>query len=98
MAEIGLVIISFNVQNFVDTSGAIENLGIDNVETIRKNATIAKANATKEIEVAEAATKNIETEKQRALVKEQELNAITRKEADADLYKRQKRQKQTNLK
>lgn len=55
LAEIGLIIVSFNVQNFVDTSGAIENLGIDNIETIRKNAAIAKANATKEIEVAESA-------------------------------------------
>ena len=34
----------FHIQNFKDGAGTIENMGIDNVEQIRKNAQIAKAN------------------------------------------------------
>ena len=55
LAEYGLTIVSFNVQNFIDDSGTIENLGIDNIESIRKKAAIAKANAKKEIQIAESA-------------------------------------------
>jgi flotillin len=54
LASMGLEIVSFNVQNIVDDNQVIENLGIDNVEQIRKNALIAKANAQKEIEIAQA--------------------------------------------
>lgn len=54
LAELGLMIVSFNVQNFIDDNGVIENLGIDNTERIRKNASIAKANAQKEVAIAEA--------------------------------------------
>lgn len=54
LAAMGLEIISFNVQNFTDESGVIENLGIDNIELIRKNAAISKANAEKEIAQAQA--------------------------------------------
>ncbi|WP_042274739.1 flotillin family protein [[Clostridium] dakarense] len=45
----GLELISFNVQNFIDDNKVIENLGIDNIVTIQKNAEIAKANSEKEI-------------------------------------------------
>lgn len=51
----GLELITFNVQNFSDDNGVITNLGIDNVEQIRKGAAIAKSNAQREIAVAEAA-------------------------------------------
>ena len=52
--KMGLEIVSFNVQNFADGNGVINNLGIDNIATIQKNASIAKANANKEVAVAEA--------------------------------------------
>lgn len=54
LARFGLELVSFNVQNFSDEGGVIDNLGIDNVEQIRKNAAIAKSDAKKEIAVAEA--------------------------------------------
>lgn len=54
LARFGLELVSFNVQNFSDEGGVIDNLGIDNVEQIRKDAAIAKSNATREIAVAEA--------------------------------------------
>ena len=55
LAKFGLELVSFNVQNFSDEGGVIDNLGIDNVEQIRKDAAIAKSNAQREIAVAEAA-------------------------------------------
>lgn len=54
LAKFGLELVSFNVQNFSDEGGVIDNLGIDNVEQIRKGAAIAKSNAQREIAVAEA--------------------------------------------
>lgn len=51
----GLELITFNVQNFTDDNDVITNLGIDNVEQIRKGAAIAKSNAQREIAIAEAA-------------------------------------------
>ena len=54
LARFGLELVSFNVQNFSDENGVIENLGIDNVEQIRKQAAIAKSDAQREIAIAEA--------------------------------------------
>lgn len=54
LARFGLELVSFNVQNFSDANGVIDNLGIDNVEQIRKDAAIAKSNASREVAVAEA--------------------------------------------
>ena len=55
LAAMGLEIVAFNVQNFIDGNGVIENLGVDNVEQIRKTAAIARAGAEKEIAIAQAA-------------------------------------------
>ena len=52
MARLGLEVVNFNIQNFCDAAGTIENMGIDNVEQIRKNAQIAKANAQRDIAIA----------------------------------------------
>lgn len=54
LARFGLELISFNVQNFTDDNDVIDNLGIDNVEQIRKKAAIAKSDAQREIAIAEA--------------------------------------------
>lgn len=54
LKKLGLEIINFNVQNFSDDNGVIDNLGIDNVEQIRKKAAIAKSDAQREIAIAEA--------------------------------------------
>ena len=54
LRRFGLELISFNVQNFIDDNGVIDNLGIDNVEQIRKKAAIAKSDAQREIAIAEA--------------------------------------------
>ena len=158
LARYGLELITFNVQNFIDDNEVISNLGIDNIEQIRKSAAIAKSNAQREIAVAEAenakeandakvkaaeeiavrnndlaikqaglqkeadtekaraeAAKSIEAENQRKLrevaetdaniakaereaelkqkqiqLKEYELDALVRKQADAEKYEKEK--------
>ncbi len=55
LAAMGLDIISFNVQNFVDGNDVIENLGIDNIVKIKKAAAIARAESERDIKVAQAA-------------------------------------------
>lgn len=57
LAAMGLDIISFNVQNFVDGNGVIENLGVDNIVKIQKNAAISRAESEKEIAKAQAHAK-----------------------------------------
>ena len=52
MEKLGIEVVNFNLQNFKDSAGTIENMGIDNVEQIRKNAQIAKANAQRDIAIA----------------------------------------------
>ncbi len=54
MQKLGIEVVNFNIQNFRDNAGTIENMGIDNVEQIRKNAQIAKANAQRDIAIASA--------------------------------------------
>lgn len=53
-AKMGLEIVAFNVQSFEDQNGIIDDLGIDNIAQIKKNASIAKANAQREIAEAES--------------------------------------------
>lgn len=158
MAELGLEIVSFNVQDFKDDKGVIEDLGIDNIEAIKKAAAIAKSDAERDVamrkaqnqreaneaqvkaatEIAEQnnaldmrqaelkqaaetkrataemafkiktadeqktldvtetnakiaqAEREVELQKQKIELKEKELDALVRKEADAQLYKTQK--------
>jgi len=52
--KIGLEIVNLNVQNCTDDNNAIINLGVDNLAQISKNAKIARANAEKEIKIAES--------------------------------------------
>lgn len=54
LSEMGLNIVSFSVQSFIDEKGVIDNLGIENISKISKDASIAKAQAEKEIAIAKA--------------------------------------------
>lgn len=93
LAAMGLDIISFNVQNFVDGNGVIENLGVDNIVKIQKNAAISRAESEKEIAKAQANAKreaneaevNAETE----IAKKQNELAIQKAELkrEADVKK-----------
>ncbi|MBR4395267.1 MAG: flotillin family protein, partial [Eubacteriaceae bacterium] len=55
--KMGLEIVSFNVQNFTDKEGIIADLGIDNISQIKKEAAIAKAEAERDVAIAEAEAK-----------------------------------------
>ena len=54
MEKMGIEIVSFNVQNFTDNHGVINDLGIDNTERIKKNAAIVKAEAQRDVKIAQA--------------------------------------------
>lgn len=54
LARMGLDIVSFNVQNFVDDNQVIENLGVDNIVKIQKGAAIARAESERDIAKARA--------------------------------------------
>lgn len=54
LQKMGLELVSFNVQKFSDENHVINDLGIDNISQIKKDAAIAKANADKEVEIAKA--------------------------------------------
>ena len=82
LAAMGLDIISFNVQNFVDGNGVIENLGVDNIVKIQKNAAISRAESEKEIAKAQANAKRE--------ANEAEVNAaseIAKKQNELDIQK-----------
>jgi len=55
LAAMGLLITSFNVQNFVDNDHVIENLGVDNVVRISKAAAISRAESERDVAIARAA-------------------------------------------
>lgn len=54
MAKLGLEILSCNIQNITDQKGLINDLGADNTYKIKKDAAINKANAEKEIAIAQS--------------------------------------------
>ncbi|MBQ4436267.1 MAG: flotillin family protein [Clostridia bacterium] len=110
MQKLGIEVVNFNIQNFRDNAGTIENMGIDNVEQIRKNAQIAKANAQRDIAIAssqaqeEANAVKVEAEKkiaeQNAALSvqqaEMQVRADTKKaEADAAYSIQQESQRKT---
>jgi flotillin len=55
MEKLGIDLVNFNIQSFCDNDHVIENLGIDNVAQISKDASIARANAERDVAIAKAA-------------------------------------------
>lgn len=82
LAAMGLDIISFNVQNFIDNNGVIDDLGIDNISQIKKKAAIAKADADKEIAIAQA-----EADRQASEAKVNSQREIAKKENELAIEK-----------
>ena len=54
LADMGIDLTTFNIQNFSDRNGVIQDLGVDNIEKIRKEASIAAARAKAEVAIAQA--------------------------------------------
>ena len=97
LASMGLDIISFNVQNFVDGNGVIENLGVDNIVRIQRGAAISRAESERDIKIAQATAQReandarVEAETQMAernnalAIRQAELKQqADRKQAEAD--------------
>ncbi len=55
MAKMGIEVVNFIIQSFSDDNHVIENLGIDNIAQISKDAAIAKANADRDVTIAKSA-------------------------------------------
>lgn len=111
MAKLGLEILSCNIQNITDKKGLIEGLGADNTCKIRKDAAITKANAEKDIQIAESEAKKAandvrvkaETEiaerNNELAIKQADLKRISdSKKAEADAaYEIQKQEQQRTV-
>ena len=111
LAAMGLDIVSFNVQNFVDDSAVIENLGVDNIVKIQKNAAISRAVSEKEIAKARAiaqkeandaevaAAQEIAEKKTELAIRQAELQKATdTKKAEADAaYRIQEEQQRKSI-
>lgn len=54
MDKLGIKILSCNIQNVTDENGLIRDLGADNTALIKKNASIAKAQADRDVAIAQA--------------------------------------------
>lgn len=54
LADLGIDLTTFNIQNFSDKNGVIRDLGIENIEKIKKEAQIAAAKAKAEVAIAQA--------------------------------------------
>lgn len=64
LRDMGLELTTFNIQNFKDRNGVIDNLGLENTVQISKDASISKANAEKEIAIARAEAQKAANEAQ----------------------------------
>ena len=111
MAKLGIEILSCNIQNITDREGLINGLGADNTYKIKKEAAITKANAQRDIEIAqshaekEANDVRVKTQTEIAernnelLIKQAELKkASDIKQAEADTaYEIQKQEQQKTV-
>ena len=79
MAKLGLEILSCNIQNITDQNGLINDLGADNTYKIKKDAAINKANAEKEIAIAQSDAKKAANDVQ---VKNDTENELSIRRAD----------------
>lgn len=110
LRDMGLELTTFNIQNFKDRNGVIDNLGIENTVQISKDASkakaaaeaevaIARAEATKAANDAEVAAKLEIAQKQNELaIKQAELKKeadIKMAEADAAYSIQQEEQRKT---
>lgn len=110
MRRMGLDIINLTIQNFVDQNKVIEDLGMDNVVQIKKDAAVAKARGERDIDIAtslakeEANLARTEAEAKMAaqnnelLIKQAELKLVAdarQAEADAAYEIQQQEQRKT---
>ena len=93
MSELGITILSCNIQNVTDEQGLIENMGADNTWKIKKDAANAKAIAQKEIAVVQAENAKLAND---AEVKSQ--TEIAEKQTELEVRKAELKRQQDNQK
>ena len=93
MSELGITILSCNIQNVTDEQGLIENMGADNTWKIKKDAANAKAIAQKEIAVVQAENAKLAND---AEVKSQ--TEIAEKQTELEIRKAELKKQQDNQK
>ena len=103
MAKLGIEVISCNIQNITDNEGLIKNLGADNTFKIRKEAAITKAQAERDIQIAEseAAKEANDARVANETIIAEKNNALAIKKAKADAaysIQQQEQQKTVNEK
>ena len=54
LEKLGIIVKTFNIQNFSDDGKVIENLGVDKAVAIQKAASISRANAERDVKIAQA--------------------------------------------
>lgn len=82
MENMGIEIVSFNVQNFWDENGIIADLGVENTAKIKRDASIVRAESERDVKIAQArANKQSNDEevksRQEIAEKQHELNIKT---------------------
>jgi flotillin len=111
LKKLGVIVETFNIQNFSDDGKVIENLGVDKAVAIQKAASISRANAERDVKIAQAeaaksandaqVAANLEiAQKQNDLeVKKADLKRISdTKKAEADAaYEIQKQEQQKTI-
>lgn len=111
MEKLGIEILSCNIQNVTDEKGLINDLGADNTSKIKKDAAIAKAQADRDVAIAQAeankaandasvlADTEIAQKNNELAIKQSELKVISdTKKAEADAaYEIQKQEQQKNI-
>ena len=111
LEKLGIIVKTFNIQNFSDDGKVIENLGVDKAVAIQKAASISRANAERDVKIAQAeaaksandaqVAANLEiAQKQNDLeVKKADLKRIAdTKKAEADAaYEIQKQEQQKTI-
>ena len=84
LADMGIDLTTFNIQNFSDKNGVIRDLGIENIEKIKKEASIAAADAQ-----AEVAIKKAEADKRANDAKIEAATAIAKRQTEFAIEKAQ---------
>lgn len=84
LASMGLELITFNVQSFEDENGIIKDLGIENVEQIKKEASIAKAKAERDVKIesAKASQESTQAEVEADKEKSRQLTELAKLKAE----------------
>ncbi len=84
LKKLGVVIQTFNIQNFFDEGEVIKNLGVDKTVAIQKAAKISAANAARDVKIAEAEAQKLANDAQVAANLEiaQKQNDLEVKKAD----------------